>query len=97
MIVATTDQGVLRLSPRGELQRFGAEKMADAGTRVNAVLTDRDGDLWIGTEMVFSDWRTCRSKHADRPRGLRNPTIRTLLSTGWQRAGGRNRWALSNP
>ncbi len=79
VIVATTDQGVLRLSPRGELQRFGAEDGL-LGTRVNAVLTDRDGDLWIGTGNGLQRLADLPVSMISTHHGLRNPTIRTLLS-----------------
>ncbi|MCC6506142.1 MAG: diguanylate cyclase [Aquimonas sp.] len=79
VIVATTDQGVLRLSPRGELQRFAAEDGL-LGTRVNAVLTDRDGDLWIGTGNGLQRLADLPVSMVSTHHGLRNPTIRTLLS-----------------
>lgn len=79
VIVATTDQGVLRLSPRGELQRFGADDGL-LGTRVNAVLTDRDGDLWIGTGNGLQRLADLPVSMVSTHHGLRNPTIRTLLS-----------------
>ncbi len=79
VLVATGLDGLLRLTPGGELQRFD-ESNGLLSNRVTALLNDRDGDLWIGTTAGLQQLADLPVGMLDARHGLDQPGVRTLLA-----------------
>ena len=79
LLVATGLDGLLRLTPGGELQRFD-EANGLLSNRVTALLSDRDGDLWIGTTAGLQQLADLPVGMLDARHGLDRPGVRTLLA-----------------
>lgn len=79
LLVATGLEGLLRLTPDGGLQHFD-ESNGLLSNRVTALLTDRDGDLWIGTTAGLQQLADLPVGMLDARHGLDPPGVRTLLA-----------------